>query len=518
MTLLWLPLAACQKAAPPSALTSAEPPHAEAAHAESEHAEPAWFQGDVPAAFEAARASGKPVFLYWGAVWCPPCKQIKATVFSRPDFIAKSQLFIPVYLDGDTAGAQRYGDEFQVTGYPTVVILRADRQEITRISGGMDLAQYANVLDTALAVARPASQLLFALHVAKSLSHDECRLLAYRGWGLDEEARERPELTAKQLHRAAELCPASQGPEHDRLVVLANVFSFAPVSAAVNELSPILSDPQRAASAADALTLLDTEFFAAAAKLPAPIPARLRAEWSAAMNAIAADAQFADPDQVDALAHKLRGLQALNLDAAAFKTEGDAALARTEAALAHKVTAYEHAGTVNSALHVYDVLERHERAYEVAKAELAVSKQPYYYMVELADQCEKMGRNEESLQWAERAYREAQGIATRFQWGYNYLSSLLKYAPDDAARVRAVGLQVIGELDGPDRIYRRTRIRLSKLDAQLRDWAEGAKSSATPAARHAVLTELRNGMRGVCTKIAVKDAAYASCAGFLAKI
>ena len=30
------------------------------------------------------KASNKPVLLYWGAQWCPPCKQLKSAVFNRP--------------------------------------------------------------------------------------------------------------------------------------------------------------------------------------------------------------------------------------------------------------------------------------------------------------------------------------------------------------------------------------------------------------------------------------------------
>ena len=33
----------------------------------------AWFPGDVDAAFSRALAEHKPLFLYWGASWCPPC-------------------------------------------------------------------------------------------------------------------------------------------------------------------------------------------------------------------------------------------------------------------------------------------------------------------------------------------------------------------------------------------------------------------------------------------------------------
>jgi thiol-disulfide isomerase/thioredoxin len=84
----------------------------------------AWFKGDVDASFKSAQASHKPVLLYWGAQWCPPCKQLKSAVFSRPDFIEKSKLFVAVYLDGDLPDAQKWGDVFRVTGYPTVVVLK----------------------------------------------------------------------------------------------------------------------------------------------------------------------------------------------------------------------------------------------------------------------------------------------------------------------------------------------------------------------------------------------------------
>ena len=42
-----------------------------------QHGEVQWFEGDVEEAFASAKDSGKPVFLYWGAVWCPPCHNLK---------------------------------------------------------------------------------------------------------------------------------------------------------------------------------------------------------------------------------------------------------------------------------------------------------------------------------------------------------------------------------------------------------------------------------------------------------
>ena len=56
--------------------------------------------GDLDAAFALARARQQPLFLYWGAVWCPPCNQLKAGLFKDPAFIALTSKFVPVYLDG----------------------------------------------------------------------------------------------------------------------------------------------------------------------------------------------------------------------------------------------------------------------------------------------------------------------------------------------------------------------------------------------------------------------------------
>src|SRR5450432_1956253 len=142
-----------------------------------------WYSGDVAGAFQRAARENKPVFLYWGAKWCPPCQQLKSSVFSRSDFIAKTRQFVAVYLDGDDAGAQKWGETFHVLGYPTVVILRPDQREVTRLSGGMDLSLYADLLDVAESDITPISEVLATLIASPAtLSHVACERLAYYGW------------------------------------------------------------------------------------------------------------------------------------------------------------------------------------------------------------------------------------------------------------------------------------------------------------------------------------------------
>ncbi len=58
-----------------------------------------------------------------------------------PAFIALTSKFVPVYLDGDEEGAQAWGERFGVRGYPTLIVLDPQRNEITRVAGGNDAAE-----------------------------------------------------------------------------------------------------------------------------------------------------------------------------------------------------------------------------------------------------------------------------------------------------------------------------------------------------------------------------------------
>src|SRR6185295_2654357 len=116
-------------------------------------------------------------------------------------------------------------DEFHVAGYPTVLVLKGDRTELARISGGMDLNRYAEVLDVVLGDVKPVKALLDDLDRSTALlSTTDCRRLAYNAWSLDSEmtasAEELRALSAS-LAKAANRCPAESKVERARLTILA---------------------------------------------------------------------------------------------------------------------------------------------------------------------------------------------------------------------------------------------------------------------------------------------------------
>ena len=485
----------------------------------------AWFDGGVDAAFERARAESKPVLLYWGAEWCPYCADLEAYVFSRRDFQEKLELFVPVYLDGDDPGAQKRADAFGVAGYPTVLALGPDRAELARIAGGMDVSVYTGVLDLVLSDVRPLDDLLASIGAGSgALSADDCRRLAYNGWGLDDSPAPDGVDFAAALAHAAARCPADASVERARLTAFAASYATDaeidaitrgreasdPLVALVSGVRAIVADRALAVTVADALQYLDADFFRVAHRSAPERSARLRDDWSAAMDAVADDDRYTEGDRLLAVRSKLAALEALDPAGAIPADLAAEAKRRVDEALARAQGTPAMTGAVNAAVNLLVTLDDPERAYEIAERAMATSKTPYYQMADLAWLDEQMGRTEAAITWLERAYRQSSGAATRFQWGTNYVRGLIRMRPEDEAGVRDAATAVLAELDGPNRLYQRTLARLGALDESLREWSAGGEHADTIAA-------IRARMNEICGRIpADEPAAIESCRAFLA--
>ncbi|HTY49460.1 MAG TPA: thioredoxin family protein [Steroidobacteraceae bacterium] len=526
-TLLWpafLGLMGAGAGVPAIASTSAAAPASAPAASASGIA---WYTGSVESAFQLARAQDKPVFLDWGATWCPPCQELQATVFRQPDFIAKLKLFVPVHLDGDDPGAQRWGDKFGVSGYPTVLVLKPDGTELARIEGGMDLSQYAEVLDLALGDVRPVKAVLAAVDAGTRLSRDDCRRLAWYAWDLTDDAINGGDATERrlssQLQRAAGLCPAASRGERARLILSAAGFEAdaeadalkagkppsAHLAALAAKVYAILGNRPQAVEVADALESLDQPFFTAAVRTGRPAAA-WRERYAAVMEAAAADGRYSVADHLYFLYARIVAEKALTAGHAVPAALAATAHRRIDATLARPLDEYTRTSVVNAALNILDQLGDDDRAYAILRQQMAISKSPYYYMPDIAELEEKRGHVDAAIAWLARGYHESRGEATRFQWGTDYVLGLVRMRPTDEARIRDAALAVLGELDGPDRIYRRTRIRLMRLEKSLRQWNHGD-------AHEAAIAALRARMSGICAKIPAAESAHSTCTDFLAR-
>jgi thioredoxin-related protein len=519
-------LSACARKEPAPVASTPATPATKAVEAEpTRHLPPGihWFEGDVDAAFAAASAAPKPLFLYWGAEWCPPCAQIKATIFNRREFQERSRLFVPVYLDGDTPSAQKQGERFGVVGYPTMILFRPDGTEITRLPGNVGIERYAKILDVALADARPVKDILTAATQGGEVTANDWQLLAYYSWPTDN-GRILPAADRVRTFRTlSQRCPVEMKADCARLFF---EYLGAAADAAGNGKSP-MTGLDRAAARKQLIDLLgspavdganiDNLLYGSKAVIGllsnAGTPERreLTQAWGSALDRLAGDdaAPLSSADQLKLLRARVLLAHLDSPDAAlppALLDQIRTAVARLDA---ETTDPSARQAVINAAANLYWEAGLDEDGNKLLVAELEKSHSPYYFMLELADLAEKAGRKDEAVQWLARAYDGAKGPATRLQWGYSYLVGLLEMTPENSAAIEQTALKVLGELDGsPDAFYQRTRMRLEQLSAKLLEWGRTGE-------RARVIETLRRRSSEICRGMPEGDEGRRNCERFL---
>ena len=502
------------------------PAAADASHAAADSHRPpgiAWFDGDVDAAFAAAKEAQKPLFLYWGAEWCPPCAQIKSTIFNRRDFQERSRLFVPVYLDGDTPSAQKEGERFGVVGYPTMVLFRPDGTEITRLPGSVGVERYGRILDVALADARPVKEILATATQGGEVSSNDWQLLAYYPWAADN-GRLMPAADRVATFRTlGQRCPAEMPADCARVFF---AYLGAASDAAEDGKKP-LSGLERAAGRKHLLELLGSPAVGRAnvdnllygqkdaisllSDAGSPERQALVQAWTESLDRLGGDtaSPLSAPEQLNVLRARVLLAQLDAPDAPlppALLGEIQTTVSRVDAETSDP---YARQAAINAAAGIYWEAGLNDDANRLLVAELEKSKTPYYFMLDLAELAEKAGRKDEAVQWLARAYEGAKGPATRFQWGSSYLLGLIEMTPENSEAIEKVGLEVLGELDdSPDAFYQRTRLRLEQLSTKLLDWGK-------TGGRTKVIESLRSRTGEICRGMPEGDEGRSSCEGFL---
>lgn len=95
-------------------------------------------------AVKAAKAHKMPIFLYFGAEWCGPCKTMKATTLADEEVKTKLQDYIVLFVDVDKEKALT--KKFKVNGIPSYMVIASDETILARTSGGKNKQEFLDWL------------------------------------------------------------------------------------------------------------------------------------------------------------------------------------------------------------------------------------------------------------------------------------------------------------------------------------------------------------------------------------
>jgi len=472
---------------------------------------------DIDRAFTTAKAQNKPVLLYWGAVWCPPCNQLKATLFNRQDFAERSRSFVAVHLDGDAPGAQKLGAKFQVVGYPTLILFSPDRKELTRLPGEVDAAQVMELLQLGMASGRPISQVLADARDGRPLTGSEWRLLAFYSWDTDEGAQAVPAAErGPLLRKLAANCPASEAAACTRLALKsigdgAEKNAPAPDATTRDRVAAVLADPALSRAYMDVLTNSAIGIVSVLAPRPGTERQKLVASFDAALMRLQADTTLSRGDRLGALFARVdlaridqpKDAMHPKLPPALVKEVRDAAVATDR----EVTNAFERQAVIPGTSQLLEAAGLWKESEALLKSSLARSPSPYYLMSELGSNARKQGRTGEALQWYRQAWEKSEGPATRLQWGAAYLGVLVDLAPNDAKRIESTARSVFAEAAGQANAFdQRGGRSLQRLGAKLQKWNADGKHQA-------VVDRLSAQVQGLCAKLPPADPQHANCEG-----
>ena len=470
--------------------------------AENPHLELAWFEGTVDEAFALAAREGRPVFLYWGAEWCPPCHYLKNKIFKRPEFVAKMADFIPVYLDGDTERAQILGEDLKVKGYPTVIVFSPDGDEVMRMPSSIPAAQYADVLDAAVQVMRPLGEVVEEVRRSGAAAADPAslNLLAFYSWGQDAEI----ELAREDVHRVfGDLyreTPAELAAQRSRFFSH-YLDALIDLSAGdESEAAPELSAEEKQALAEQMQTILTDADLRNSNLFPVFYRSRRIVEFlfpdtetdGGGARAVLVDAWLAAARQAEddeALSVDDR-LSALLPQIQLARMEGEEEAELPEALVGHLRDRIAWAGeAVSGSSELQAVMSTmawlleqaglEEEAETLLAERMGDTAAPYYYMSWLAGLKAEADRPEEALTLYRQAYDSARGRYTRFRWGSTYLRRLLELSPDDTETITAASGEILDELlTHGDAFALGNHSRLQSLEKAYREWNEDGSHAA----------------------------------------
>lgn len=448
-----------------------------------------WRQGaSMKKALQEAKKENRPLLVYWGAVWCPPCNDLKSTVFVDKDFIKSTQQFIPVYLDGDTEDAQIWGEKLNAMGYPTLMVLSSSGKEVVRLTTSNGVEELVSTLNLISGQSVSVSDKVAGYVSGDKLAKNEIKMIANFSWGQSPLLKREPgkqgekKLSRVRKRLAKKLLQVAKksekvAPEYVTPIVLASMnlslaalgkdgkLSKRPAKAYRKALDPIFSDRALAKkhlsgyvyavkSVRDHLySDKKKEFEAQILTLMEELRKQEKLTYAEELNTLYPVISFFDKE-VPVAQKKL-------VQKVARSVVGRVTDAKKR-----------HVAVTDAAYFLHKVGDA-KGARKLLLAELKTSISPYYLMSTLAYIERENKNNSEALKWYKKAYEASQGGATQLQWGNKYLSAMIQIEPKRKEAILSQAKSILSKHTGrTDSFMGRSKRVLARAKKNLKKWAK----------------------------------------------
>ena len=395
-----------------------------------------WFNGSVDEAFALAKKENRSVFLYWGAVWCPPCNYLKSQVFDAPRFAEVMQPTVAVYLDGDSEAAQEWGAKFDAAGYPTIILFNSSGEERLRLDAAMTFVEFEQSIKAAVTDTASLPTLVNRV-VEGRASESDWNIITGVNWG---DIDEKIYPTVKHMQERLQMfLKIPQNMTNERAKVATSLIdsarstngkeelkaAAAPIEAKKDLLFAAMFANETAIRAArEPIAYLQQEYLKWYSENPSPQKTALIETWKKAHAKLRAMKDLSVDIHMGTAMGDINIFKDQNKDKpvpeALIKTLREAVVA----ADTNSKSEHQRIAAIPSAAYYLQEIGDFAGARSLLEKELKTTKVPWYYQSTYASVEKAAGNDEKALFWASEAKKSAQGRASKIQWMFSEISLL----------------------------------------------------------------------------------------------